>query len=135
MREGAGTRTLDPAVAALHTRIRSLLPAETNDKIRRAVPAFREQTRTPKPGTDLRALATAQVRKQFPNLTPRQTEALAFALLNATCAILPPAGDLSTEQQVPSQQSMEQKSQFETALSSMMKSVSETSDSIIQNIQ
>jgi len=138
MQANAGTRTLDPAIAAQHRRIQSLLAPEAKEKIGRAVPEFREQTRKLKPGTDLRALATAQIRKQFPNLTPRQTDVLAFTLLNETYASLQAAesaGDMSTEQQMQLQQVMEQKSQFETALSNMMKSMSDTSDSIIQNIK
>src|SRR5271156_5638961 len=77
-----GARALDPAIAAQHRRIQSLLPSETKQKIARMVPEFQQQTRKHRAGTDLRALATAEVRKQFPKLSPRQTDVLVFTLLN-----------------------------------------------------
>jgi len=55
-----GARALDPAIAAQHRRIQSLLPSETKQKIARMVPEFQQQTRKHRAGTDLRALATAE---------------------------------------------------------------------------
>ncbi len=138
MRANPGVRTLDPAIVAQHRRIQSLLAPETKGKIGAVVPEFRQQTRKLKPGADLRALATTEIRKQFPNLTPRQTDVLAFALLNETYASLQasaPTSDISTEQQMQLQQLMEKRSQFEAVISNMLKSMSDTSDAIIQNIK
>ncbi len=136
-RVNPGARALDPEIAAQHRRIQSLLPPETKQKIARMVPEFQQQTRKLKPGTDLRALATVDVRKQFPKVPPRQIDVLVFTLLNETYAALPPSssGDMSTQQQMELQQAMQQKSQFEEVFSNMLKSISDTNDAIVQNIK
>ena len=136
-RTNPAARELDPAIAAQHRRIQSLLPPETKRKIARMVPEFQQQTRKLKPGTDLRALATADVRKQFPKVPPRQIDVLVFTLLNEAYAALPPSssGDMSTQQQMELQQAMQQKSQFEEVFSNRLKSISDTNDAIVQNIK
>ena len=99
------------------------------------VPDFDRQVRASKRGTDFRALALAEVRKQFPHLSPQQTDVLAFTLLkdvydNSQNSL----GDMSKMNQLQLQMAMDKKSQFESMLSNMLNSMSDTSDSVIQNI-
>jgi hypothetical protein len=127
---------LKPEISSQHQRIQNLLPVQTKQKLARMVPAFEQQVRVRKQGTDLRALAAAEVRKEFPHLSSQQTDVLTFVLLHdAYDNSKDPLGDLSTMDQLQLQRAMEQKSQFESMFSNIMKSVSDTSDSIIQNIK
>jgi hypothetical protein len=127
---------LKPEISSQHQRIQNLLPAQTKQKLARMVPAFEQQIRAHKQGTDLRALAAAEVRKQFPRLSAQQTDVLAFTLLkdaydNSKGSLT----DISTTDQLQLQMAMDQKSQFESMLSNMLKSMADTSDSVIQNIK
>jgi hypothetical protein len=62
---------LKPEIAAQHQRIQLLLPAQTKQKLARMVPDFERQVRSSGKGTDVRELASAEIRRQFPNLTPQ----------------------------------------------------------------
>jgi len=127
---------LKPEIAAQHQRHQNLLPAQTKQKLVRMVPDFDRQVRASKKGTDLRGLASTEIGKQFPRLAPQQTNVLAFALLkDAYDNSQNPLGDISTMDQLQLQVAMDKKSQFESMLSNMLKSISDTSDSIIQNIK
>jgi hypothetical protein len=127
---------LNPEISLQHQRIQNHLPAQTKQKLARMVPDFDRQVRASKKGTDLRELATAEVRKQFPHLTPQQTNVLAFNLLkDAYDNSQNSLGDMSAMDQMQLQMAMDKKSQFESMLSNMLKSISDTSDSVIQNIK
>lgn len=129
-------RKLSPEVIAQHQKLQRLLPAETKLRIDRLVPDFRKQVLHAKPGTDLRALAVAPIRREFPKASPQQTAALVFELIAVSLhASNNSMGDMSSQDQMNLQQLMEQKSQFEEIFSNLMKTFQDTQDSIIQNIK
>jgi hypothetical protein len=136
MRVAPEPRKLSPEVIAQHQKLQRLLPAETKLRIDRLVPDFKKQVLHAKPGTDLRALAVAPIRREFTKASPQQTAALVFELIAVSLnASNNPVSDMSTQDQMNLQQLMEQKSQFEEIFSNLMKTFQDTQDSIIQNIK
>ncbi len=129
-------RKLAPEIVAQHQKFQHLLSADVKRGVDRMVPAFQEQVLHAKPGTNLRDLAFAQVRREFPRASAQQIAALSFELIAQSLgASNDSASDISNEQQLELQLSMQEKAQMEDILSNLLKTFQDTSDSVIQNIK
>jgi hypothetical protein len=127
---------LSDEILAQHQKFQRLLSAPVKHEIDRLVPGFQKQVAHAKPGTDLRALAVETIRKMFPNASPKQFAPLVFELIAESLgASKGSMSDMSTQNQMDLQMSMEQKSQLEETLSNVLKTIQDTQDSIIQNIK
>jgi hypothetical protein len=136
MRMKPSSIELHRQIASQHEKFQRLLPAETKRRIDLLVPEFEKETRRSKPGTNFRALAETQVRRTFQKLSPQQADVLTFELLKGTFdQMQDSSGDMSQMDQLTLQQAMDKKSQFESIFSNLLKSFSDTQDSIVQNIK
>jgi hypothetical protein len=129
-------RKLAPEIVAQHQKFQRLLPSDVKREIDHITPYFQKEVAHAKPGADLRALATAPIRKEFPHANPKQIAALVFELIAQSLgAPKDSMSDMSTQQQMQIQMTMDQRSQLEDILSNVLKTFEDTSDSVIQNIK
>jgi hypothetical protein len=125
-------RPMPSAVAAQHDRVQRLLPPATKQKVEGLVPAFREEVKKLPPQADFEQLASSRIRKAFPRLSVQQSNVLVFALLKQTAESM---SDTSEMSQLQLQMTMDRRSKLIEALSNMLKTIEDTSDSIVQNLK
>lgn len=128
----AAIRPVSSAVTAQHDRIQRLLPPAIKQRIDMLVPAFRDETAKLPPQTDFRKLAEADVRKNFPHVSPQQTDVIVFALLKQTADSM---SDMNEMTSMRLQMAMDRRSKLIETLSNIMKSIDETNDSVISNMK
>jgi hypothetical protein len=125
-------RPMPSAVAAQHARIQRLLPLATKHKIELLVPVFREEAMSLPSQTDFEKLAASDVHKNFPHVSAQQADVLVFTLLEQTADSM---SDTSEVSQLQLQMTMDRRSKLIETLSNIMKTIAETSDSIVQNLK
>ncbi|HYL09605.1 MAG TPA: hypothetical protein VEU31_02620 [Candidatus Acidoferrales bacterium] len=84
------------------------------------------------PQTDFEKLAASGVRKNFPRLSAQQTDVLVFVLLKQTADSM---SEMSETESLRLQMAMDRRSKFMATLSNILKKITETSDSIVQNLK
>lgn len=125
-------RPLPPVVVAQHDRIQRFLPPATKVKIAGMVPPFRDEVVKLPPTTDFQRLAEADVRKQFPRLTSAQSDVLVFSLMKQTFDSM---SEIVETESLRIQMAMDRLSKFMTTLSNLEKKVSDTDQTVVQNIK
>jgi hypothetical protein len=127
---------LSPEIITEHQKLQRLLPAETKAEITRLTPIFQKDVIHAKPGTDLRNLASLPIRKEYPKATPHQAASLIFELIAQSLgAPRDSSTDVSKEQLLTLQLTMDERAKLEDILSNLLKILRDTSDSTIQNIK
>lgn len=90
----------------------------------------------PVPNADPAAIVATQLRSSIPNATPAQMSLLQLvAIQEALQSQLDSMNEMSEMTSLRLQMAMDRRSKFVEALSNMMKSISDTQDSIVQNLK
>jgi hypothetical protein len=89
--------------------------------------------------TDFEKLAASHISKDFPGLSPQQTDVLVFALLEQTAESMKGKIDgmneMSEMASLRLQMMMDRRSKFISTLSNIMKKISTTQDSLVENLK
>jgi hypothetical protein len=140
--------SLERNVSARHSLMTARLKPEAKIKLGVASLALRKELAKSTEPADFAELARSEVSKQFAGLSPAQLDLLSFyALADAVeletkesdgGKVATASGSMSQmgdAQSMRLQMSMDRRSKAITALSNMMKKISETSDSIVGNLK
>jgi hypothetical protein len=128
----APPRPIPPAVVAQHERVQRLIPAPTKQKLAQLVPGFRAEVMKLPPQADFGRVALANVKRKFPGLSNQQYDVLAFELMHQTVDSL---NEQSETQSLELQMTMDRRSKLIDTLSNVLKKISDTGDSVVQNLK
>jgi hypothetical protein len=128
----APPRPIPPAVVAQHERVQRLIPAPTKQKLAQLVPGFRAEVMRLPPQADFGRVALANVKRKFPGLSNQQYDVLAFELMHQTVDSL---NEQSETQSLELQMTMDRRSKLIDTLSNVLKKISDTGDSVVQNLK
>jgi hypothetical protein len=122
-----------PAVIAEQNRVRRLLGPGPKRVIQQMEPAFQNQlTRLPATANYYQ-LATSEVRKQFPHVSPNAVDVLSFELLSEVADNT--SSEMSETESLRLQMTMDRRSKLIETLSNVLKKSSDTGDSVVQNLK
>lgn len=128
----APPRPIPPAVVAQHERVQRLIPAPARQKLAQLVPGFRAEAMKLPPQADFGKVALADVKRKFPGLSSQQYDVLAFELMHQTVDSM---SEQSETQSLELQMTMDRRSKLIDTLSSVLKKISDTGDSVVQNMK
>jgi len=125
-------RPVPPAVASQHERVQRLIPPPARQKVGQLVPGFRAEAMKLPPQADFGKVALAHVKRKFPGLSSQQYDVLAFELIHETVAGM---SEQSETQSLELQMTMDRRSKLIDTLSNVLKKISDTEDSVVQNLK
>lgn len=136
---------LERAAAARYRKISALLQPEAKKKLAAASSeVLKSLAKNSNPG-DLRDLARTQVKSQFVGLSEQQSDLLSFYVLDDVAQLLAVQDDLkgkldgmnemSEMTSMRLQMTMDRRSKFISTLSNIMKKISMTQDTLVQNLK
>jgi hypothetical protein len=131
-RRAASPRPIPPAVVAQHERVQRLIPAPAKQKLAQLVPGFRAEVMKLPPQADFGKVALADVKRKFPGLSNQQYDVLVFELMHQTVDSL---NEQSETQSLELQMTMDRRSKLIDTLSNVLKKISDTGDSVVQNLK
>lgn len=137
---------LENAVSERSRKVTPSLSSETKRKLDAASRAYARSLARAADADDPQLLAEREVRQRFANLTPEQTNLLSFYVMAQTAqqlaaekdALKEKLDDMSDMSEMDSmrlQMAMDRRSKFITALSNLLKKISSTQDSVVQNLK
>jgi hypothetical protein len=125
-------RPIPPAVVSQHERMQRLIPAPAKQKLAQLVPGFRAEAMKLPPQADFGKVALADVKRKFPGLSSQQYDVLSFELMHQTVDSL---SEQSETQSLELQMTMDRRSKLIDTLSNVLKKISDTGDSVVQNLK
>jgi hypothetical protein len=125
-------RPIPPAVVSQHERVQRLISGPTKQKLAQLMPGFRAEVMKLPPQADFGRLALADVKRRFPRLSSQEYDVLAFELMHQTVDSL---NEQSETQSLELQMTMDRRSKLIDTLSNVLKKISETGDSVVQNMK
>ena len=137
--------SLEGEVFARSARIDAALQPQIKSKIELIARKLLDQFSRAKDEPDAYAIVQSEVHLVFPQLTPRQSELMSFHALAETARMITDRGnarqrpesmnELSDSTSLRLQMMMDQRSKFMSTLSNILKKISSTDESILQNMK
>lgn len=125
-----------------YERLSRLLSASVKTKVKQLVPQYLAHAGGLKNAHALQASATTLLRSKFPMASPAQTDLLAFYLLSIAAIVNGSRNGASSSlseitdlESMGAQMVLERRSMLTDVLSNIMKKMSNTQESIVQNLK
>ena len=145
MREVHRDLALEQTASARTLRLAALLQPEAKAKLDLATRALLAHLAADSENADLYAFAQQEVRSKFPQLSGEQSNLLSFYVLAEVARILSDPDELkgkldgmnemSEMTSLRLQMTMDRRSKFISTLSNIMKKISTTQDTLVQNLK